>query len=55
VETGQILFIAVVLVVSLGWRAFAVPLPIWALRIPPYLAGTVACFWFIERTANIFL
>jgi hydrogenase/urease accessory protein HupE len=55
VETGQILFIAVVLVVSLGWRAFAAPLPIWALRIPPYLAGTVACFWFIERTANIFL
>jgi hypothetical protein len=55
VETGQILFIAAVLMVSRGWRAFAAPLPIWAWRIPPYVAGTVACFWFIERTANIFM
>jgi hydrogenase/urease accessory protein HupE len=55
VETGQLMFIAVALAARLGWRTFAAPPPLWAWRIPPYVAGIVACFWFIERTANIFL
>ena len=54
VEAGQILFVAVVLMLRLGWRTFVPRSPAWAWRIAPYLAGTVACFWFIERTANIF-
>jgi hypothetical protein len=55
VEAGQLLFIVAVLTVKLGWKTFAPPPPAWAWRIPPHVAGTVACFWFIERTANIFL
>lgn len=55
VEAGQILFIVAVLMLKAGWKTFAPAPPAWAWRIPPYVAGTVACFWFIERTANIFL
>jgi hypothetical protein len=55
VEAGQLLFIVAVLTVRLGWKTYAPPPPAWAWRIPPHVAGTVACFWFIERSANIFL
>ena len=55
VEAGQILFIVVVLTVKFGWRTLAPQPPVWAWRVAPYVAGTVACYWFIERTANIFL
>jgi hydrogenase/urease accessory protein HupE len=55
VEAGQILFVAAVLAVMWAWRRFAPKPPVWAWRAPPYLAGIVACFWFIERSARIFL
>lgn len=54
VEAGQVLFIVAVLTVRLGWRKYAPPPPAWAWRTPPYIAGTVACFWFIERSTRVF-
>ncbi|PQA89584.1 HupE/UreJ family protein [Hyphococcus luteus] len=55
VEAGQILFIASVLAVMLLWRRAAPPPPQWAQRAPPYAAGIIAGFWFVERTVSILL
>ena len=54
VEAGQILFVAAVLLSVFIWKRHASRMPLWAWRLPPYVAGTVAAFWFIERTARIF-
>jgi hydrogenase/urease accessory protein HupE len=55
VELGQLLFIASVFVaMALARRIMlriAVPQPEWAWRIPPYVIGSVAMFWVIERLA----
>jgi hydrogenase/urease accessory protein HupE len=57
VETGQLLFIAAVLVVVfLGWklaRSFAMPRSAWAWRVPPYAIGSIAALWFIQRIATL--
>jgi hypothetical protein len=55
VEAGQLIFIVVVLTLRFGWRKFAPQPPAWAWRVAPYVAGSMACYWFIERTADIFL
>ena len=61
VEAGQVLFICAVLAAMSLWRKFTPRLHRewawreWAWRTPSYLAGIVACFWFIERTARILL
>jgi hydrogenase/urease accessory protein HupE len=55
VEAGQVMFVAAVLAGIWTWRRFAISLPAWSWRAPPYAAGIVAGFWFIERTAKIFL
>jgi len=53
VEAGQLVFIAAVLLlvrlVTLSGRQ----LPASAWKVPTYAAGTLAAFWFIERTAAI--
>jgi len=55
VELGQLLFIAsVVGAMALArriMRRIAVPQPAWAWRIPPYVIGSVAMLWVIERLA----
>jgi hypothetical protein len=54
IELGQLAFVAVVLAV----RAAAAPawrrLPAWGHRIPLYAMGSLAAFWWIERTAALF-
>ena len=55
VEAGQILFVCAVLVLVFLFRRYAPKPPAWAWRVPPYVAGTVASFWFIERTVRIVL
>jgi hydrogenase/urease accessory protein HupE len=55
VEAGQILFIAGVLAVLLLWRQTRLATPAWSARAPVYVVGCTAAFWFIERTAAIFL
>ena len=50
-EVGQLLFIAAVLsLVFLGARV-RLKLPRWSRRVPPYLVGTVAMFWVMQRVA----
>jgi hydrogenase/urease accessory protein HupE len=55
VEIGQLLFIAAVFSVIALARQFArrigMSQPVWAWRVPPYVIGTVAAFWIIQRVA----
>jgi hydrogenase/urease accessory protein HupE len=55
VEAGQILFVASVLALVSLWRRFGPRVPEWSWRAPPYVAGVVASFWFIERTVRVFV
>lgn len=55
VEAGQVLFICAVLAVMFLWRRFGPRASPWEWRGPAYIAGIVACFWFIERTLHIML
>src|SRR5262249_37994077 len=50
VEAGQLMFIAAVLAFMWLWRRLPLKAPSWAWAAPPYVAGIVACFWFVERT-----
>ena len=52
VEVGQLMFVAAALCViwilkRLPWRW-----PTWSLRIPAYAIGSLAVFWFIQRTVS---
>lgn len=51
VEIGQLGFIVVVLSVVESFRRLDLRLPRQAAGLPVYMLGTVAAFWFIERTA----
>lgn len=49
VELGQLLFVAIVLVLyAIGRRIQPVP-PEWAWRVPTYAIGSVAAYWMIDR------
>jgi len=52
VELGQLLFVAVVLLLAALARRSAVPLPTGATRLAAYGIGSVAAFWTIERVAG---
>jgi len=54
VEAGQLAFIGAVLLGVLAWRRLPITIPEWVGLGPCYAIGTVAAFWFIERTAAIF-
>lgn len=55
VEAGQLLFVAVVIAAMwLGrilMKRLRLPRPDWAWAVPPYLIGSLAVFWFVERIA----
>lgn len=51
VELGQLLFIAGIVALIALLRLIPIRLPSSAARIPPYVIGTVAMFWVIERIA----
>ena len=55
VEIGQLLFIASVFtVMALArqiTRRIGMSQPAWAWRVPPYVIGSVAAFWIIQRIA----
>lgn len=51
VEIGQLFFIASVFAVMAFARRISVPQPAWAWRVPPYVIGSVAAFWTIQRIA----
>lgn len=52
VETGQLLFVASVLILIAGWRRLPLTLPKWAPHVTPYAIGAVAMFWVLERMAT---
>ena len=53
VEIGQLLFIAAVLGIGLAVRRLAIPWPAWAAGLAPYVIGTLAAYWTVERIAAI--
>ena len=53
VEIGQLMFVAAFLALAWALRQLQVSWPRWAEPLPAYAIGTVAAFWFIERTSAI--
>ena len=51
VEIGQLLFVAVVLSLAAFFGLARRPLPRWATLAPPYLIGSLAMFWVIQRVS----
>ena len=56
VEIGQLLFIAAVFttlsLARLIMRRIKVPRPAWMRAVPPYVIGSLAAFWVIQRMAG---
>jgi hydrogenase/urease accessory protein HupE len=52
VEFGQLLFVAAVLLVAWTLRRVPARVPRWSSFVPPYLIGSVAMFWVIQRMAT---
>jgi len=54
VEIGQLIFVAVFIVMTWSFQQLKVRWPKWAIPVPGYLIGSLATFWFIERLTYIF-
>jgi len=54
IEAGQVLFVALVLAVRAFLWPIASGLPHWSRRVPVYAMGSLAAFWWIERTVALF-
>jgi len=56
VEIGQLLFVVAVLSALWVGKLLAgqirLPQPDWIWAVPPYLIGSLACFWFLQRLAT---
>jgi hypothetical protein len=52
VESGQILFISLVVGVLTVLRKIKIPYPNWSWRAVPYTIGSIAAFWTLERTIS---
>jgi hydrogenase/urease accessory protein HupE len=52
IESGHFLFIGAVLALIAMVRRIQISLPRWAELVPPYAIGSVAMFWFIQRTLS---
>jgi hydrogenase/urease accessory protein HupE len=52
VEAGHLLFVGAVLLSMAQVRRLGMTFPRWARLVPAYGIGTVAMFWFIQRTAS---
>jgi hypothetical protein len=55
VEVGQLVFIAAVLAVGVGWRFARLPVPAAWPRVAAYGIGIAAAYWFFERAQQIFV
>jgi hypothetical protein len=49
VELGQLIFVAVVLVLREALNFLPVELPPWSRAVPSYAIGTLAGLWFLDR------
>ncbi len=54
VEIGQIAFVALVLGLWWSVRNLRLSLPRWSGAVSPYVVGTFATYWFVERSLPIF-
>ena len=52
VELGQLMFVALILVLVMLLRKVRTEWPDWARQVPAYGIGSIASFWFIERLAG---
>jgi hypothetical protein len=53
VEIGQLMFIGAFLALAWALRQLRVAWPRWSEPLPAYAIGTIAAFWFVERTSGI--
>jgi hypothetical protein len=54
VELGQLMFVALVLLMERSFRTLEIRWPRWAEVMPGYAVGTLGAFWAIQRTAILF-
>ncbi len=54
VEFGQLVFIALVLVLARSFRVLEVRWPRWAQALPGYTVGTLGAYWTVQRLALLF-
>ena len=52
VEVGQLMFVAVVVAAQMAIRKMTIKWPAWAEQMPAYCIGSLAAFWFIQRTIS---
>ena len=52
VEVGQIMFVAGVLCVTWMIKKVQFRWPVWTEQVPAYSIGSLAAFWFIQRTVS---
>jgi len=53
VEIGQMLFVAVILLLERSFRTLEIRWPRWAEALPGYTVGSLGAFWAIQRTAML--
>ena len=53
VEIGQLIFVAVVLILEWFMHQIRVTRIDWVRALPAYIIGVIATYWFIERTLSI--
>ena len=54
VEIGQIVFVALILLISRSLKVLAFRWPRWAEFVPGYTIGSLGAFWTIQRTLMMF-
>ena len=52
VEVGQLMFVSGVLVVLWMIKKMKLRWPVWVEQVPAYAIGSLAAFWFIQRTVS---
>jgi hypothetical protein len=52
VEVGQLMFVAAVLLVRWLIQILKFRWPVWVEQVPAYAIGSLAAFWFIQRTVS---
>lgn len=54
VETGQLLFVMLILLLERSFRTLEIRWPQWAVALPPYTIGTLGAYWTIQRIVLMF-
>ncbi len=54
IEAAQILFVATVLGLRALLGTVITRLPTWGRHVPVYVMGSLAAFWWLERTVALF-